>query len=57
MPPRLRPIAPDWQPRLDGGEAGDATPLRHRVAWLAAIWLASVVLLGAVAWLLRLWLA
>ena len=39
--------------------AGDApeAPLWKRLAWMAAIWLASVALLGAIAWLIRLWLA
>lgn len=31
-------------------------PLFERLAWMAAIWLASVSALGAVAYLLRLWL-
>ncbi|MHA7819976.1 MAG: DUF2474 domain-containing protein [Erythrobacter sp.] len=31
-------------------------PLWQRLAWMGAIWLASVCALGAVAWLLRLWL-
>lgn len=31
-------------------------PLWPRLGWLAAIWLASVLALGAVAGLLRLWL-
>ncbi|WP_082835937.1 DUF2474 domain-containing protein [Croceicoccus bisphenolivorans] len=32
-------------------------PLWKRLAWLVAIWTASVAVLGAVAWLLRLWIA
>lgn len=42
---------------LDGSEEAERRPLWRRLGWLAAIWLASVTLLGAVAWLLRLWLA
>lgn len=36
--------------------AQDAGPLWKRLAWLLAIWAASVAALGAVAWLLRWWL-
>lgn len=32
------------------------TPLWQRLAWMAAIWLGSVAVLGVVAWLLRLWI-
>lgn len=35
----------------------DEKPLWLRLAWMAAIWGASVAALGAVAWLLRLWIA
>lgn len=31
-------------------------PLWKRLAWLAAIWMASVAFLGAIAWIIRLWL-
>lgn len=32
-------------------------PLWRRLAWLAAIWVGSVTVLGVVAWILRLWIA
>lgn len=32
-------------------------PLWKRLAWMAAIWAASVSFLGAVAWVIRLWLS
>ncbi|WP_369025540.1 DUF2474 domain-containing protein [Qipengyuania sp. RANM35] len=42
---------------LDGAEKAEGQPLWRRLGWMAAIWLASVTLLGAVAYLLRLWLS
>lgn len=39
-------------PGKDGGEG----PLWQRLAWMAAIWAASVMVLGAVAMVIRAWL-
>ena len=36
--------------------AADDSPLWKRLAWMAAIWAASVAALGAVAWILELWI-
>jgi hypothetical protein len=41
----------------DDGRAADRQPLWRRLAWLAAIWTASVAVLGMVAFVLRLWIA
>lgn len=38
------------------GSRGDARPLWQRLAWLAALWGASVAVLGLVAWVIRSWL-
>lgn len=43
-------------PRLDGAERGDARPLVQRLGWMAALWLGSVLVLGAVAYAIRWWL-
>jgi hypothetical protein len=42
---------------LPPGEAAEAQPLWRRLAWMAAIWAASVAVLGAVGWVIRLWIA
>lgn len=46
-------------PREDEGEPGDGNsrPLWQRLAWLVAIWGASVGALGVVAFVVRLWVA
>jgi len=36
---------------------GDGAPLWKRLAWMGAIWLASISLLGAIAMVIRWWLA
>ncbi len=43
-------------PRLDGPERAEAKPLWQRLGWMAAIWLGSVLALGAVAMIIRFWL-
>ncbi|MBB4613330.1 DUF2474 domain-containing protein [Novosphingobium taihuense] len=43
-------------PRLDGADRAEARPLWQRLAWMAAIWLGSVLTLGAVAMVIRFWL-
>ena len=43
-------------PRLDGANRAEATPLWQRLGWMAAIWLGSVLTLGAVATVIRYWL-
>lgn len=43
---------PRWEPRLERPDR--PTPLPRRLAWMAAIWAASVAALGVVAFLLRL---
>ena len=41
---------------LGGSEEAHRRPLWQRIGWLAAIWIGSVAVLGAVAYGLRLWL-
>lgn len=43
-------------PRLEGADRAETTPFWQRLAWMAAIWLASVLTLGAVAMVIRYWL-
>lgn len=43
-------------PRLNGAERAEAKPLWQRLGWMAAIWLGSVAVLGAVAMVIRFWL-
>jgi len=35
---------------------GEETPLWRRIGWMAAIWLASVTVIGTVAYIIRWWL-
>ncbi len=45
--------------RIQGSNDGqaDRRPLWQRLAWLAGIWTASVLALGAAAWLMRLFMS
>ncbi len=38
-------------------QESEAGPLWKRLAWMAAIWLASISVLGAIAMVIRWWLA
>jgi hypothetical protein len=50
-------IAADARPQAAPRAIGQPnTPLWKRLAWMAAIWAASVAALGAVAWVLELWI-
>ena len=41
---------------MEPWRAAERQPLWRRLAWMAAIWAASVAVLGAFAWLLKLWI-
>jgi hypothetical protein len=41
---------------MDGWREAEGRPLWKRLAWMAAIWAASVAVIGAVAGLLKLWI-
>ena len=41
---------------LSGSDEAQEKPLWQRLGWMLLIWLASVMVLGAVAYGLRLWL-
>lgn len=43
-------------PSLNDGRAAETQPLWKRLAWFAAIWVASIAALGVVALILRAWL-
>ena len=45
-----------FDPKLDGGESGDARPLWQRLGWMLAIWVVSITVLGLVAYGIRFWL-
>ncbi len=49
--------SPDSGPGHTPGAGAEDQPLWRRLAWMAAIWAASVAALGAVGWLIRLWIA
>lgn len=42
--------------KMHNASEADLLPLWQRLAWMAAIWFASVAALGLVSWLLKLWL-
>jgi len=42
---------------MDRWREAEAQPLWRRLAWMGAIWAASVAALGVVAGLLKLWIA
>ena len=47
----------DMVEEMRSASEADLLPVWQRIEWMAAIWFASVAILGLVSWLLRMWLA